>query len=105
MGIRVFDRQVDHLAEEFFPEPGDDAQAQLRAEYALTQPQQADHQIGCQHKEDRGFQIAIPLSGDDIHGFALQHGRIDTAERAAQHGGQHAEDQFLLFYKIRADAF
>ena len=37
MGVRVFDGQVDDLAEEFFPQLRDDAQAQLGAEYALHQ--------------------------------------------------------------------
>ena len=55
MGIRIFDGKVDNLAEQFFPELLDDAQAQPGAEHALGQTQQADKQIGCQHERKRGL--------------------------------------------------
>ena len=50
------------------------------------------------------MQVAAALSGDDIHGVALQHGGVNPRKGTAQYGGEHTEDQLFLFYKIEADA-
>ena len=105
MGIRVFDRQVDDLAEQFLPELLYDAKAQLRAENTLGQPHETYRQVSCKHEEQCRFQIAVTLSGNDIHCVTLEHGSVDTRKGAAQYCRQHTENQFLLFYEIGSDAF